>query len=240
MYLNGYSVRVVGGTEQNDGYVEMKHGQTYKIVLKNNHNARCDAQVVIDGKEVGIFRIGANSNFTLERPANEAKHFTFYEKGTSEANQARAYNIDHGDLGLIQVTFKPEKIKTFVKPEKVWGTWNGSTTTPRGVYRSSYTEDELDLDLTPRGMKSTYLGMDEDTICSTSSVTRGVVSNSSQRQAGMTGLSGHSNQQFQNVANLDYDVSKFITISLRLVSVHNDIQEMKPITRGNPVPPPVD
>jgi len=108
MYLNGYSVSIVNGREKQDGYVEMEHGQTYELLLKNDNNLRCDAQVSIDGKEVGLFRVNPQSIFSLERPLNEAKKFTFYKKGTSEAKKAGEANISSDDSGLIQVVFKPE------------------------------------------------------------------------------------------------------------------------------------
>jgi len=76
MYLNRFSVKI-NGKKEDSGYVEMKHGETYTIVLKNDNNEKCDAFVEIDGKDMGAFRINGHSNIHLERPANEAKKLLF-------------------------------------------------------------------------------------------------------------------------------------------------------------------
>ncbi len=54
--------------------------------------------------------------------------------------------------------------------------------------------------------------------------------------AGITGLTGKSNQKFYEVANLDYDPTGATIITLRLVAT----QAVRPLTavppRSNPVP----
>jgi len=107
MYLNEFSVRIPEGNEQG-GYVELSNGQQYKLVLSNRHSVPCDAKVEIDGKDVGTWRIHAYDGITLERPAHDTGHFTFYQVGTPEAAQA-ALNPGDPDLGLVKVTFTPEK-----------------------------------------------------------------------------------------------------------------------------------
>lgn len=108
MKINDFSVTVKTGEEVWGGYVKMQHGRQYNIRLNNDKPRRCDAKVVVDGKEVGIFRLGAYGSMVLERPANDTGRFTFYAVGTPEAQRA---GITAGnDLnGLIQVTFTPEK-----------------------------------------------------------------------------------------------------------------------------------
>ena len=54
MYLNSFSVRIEGGNEQESGYVEMRHGTTYAIVMRNDRATQCDAEVSIDGKVVAV------------------------------------------------------------------------------------------------------------------------------------------------------------------------------------------
>lgn len=56
---------------------------------------------------------------------------------------------------------------------------------------------------------------------------------------GITGLSGHSDQQFETVAGLDLDESASITITLRLVVGSDGPRPLTATPRGNPVPPPV-
>ena len=56
--------------------------------------------------------------------------------------------------------------------------------------------------------------------------------------AGGVGLSGHSNQTFYTVQELDYDYEEFTTINLRLVC--DDLAGIKPLgRRSTPVPPPI-
>ena len=107
MYLNQFSVRVIGGNEQSGGYVELPHGKKYSLSLRNGRDVRCDARVEIDGKDVGTFRIDASRTIRLERPAHDTGRFTFYKLGTAEAHQA---GLEEGNpnLGLVKVTFTPE------------------------------------------------------------------------------------------------------------------------------------
>jgi hypothetical protein len=43
MFLNNFSVRVIGGTELPSGYVELNHNQTYKLALGNKNQRQADA-----------------------------------------------------------------------------------------------------------------------------------------------------------------------------------------------------
>jgi len=108
MFFNNFSVVVEGGNESESGYVEMQHGQTYRLRLGNNQNRQADARVEIDGKLVGTWRIPQYQNIVLERPVNNNGLFTFYRLGTVEAQIAQL-QAQHPDLGLIKVTFTPEK-----------------------------------------------------------------------------------------------------------------------------------
>jgi len=59
---------------------------------------------------------------------------------------------------------------------------------------------------------------------------------------GITGLSGHSSQQFTEVGAMPLDESEAVTISIRLVCVPDGPRPLKAATevaRGNAVPPPV-
>src|SRR4051812_44478112 len=109
MYFNGYTVHVTGGKEQPTGHVVMKHAQKYSIALHNSHTTKCDATITIDGKEVGTFRLNAYGSATIERPVNDDGHFTFYKKGTRDSAESKLSHISKKQLGLVSVTFKPEK-----------------------------------------------------------------------------------------------------------------------------------
>lgn len=259
MYLNGYSVSIVNGREKQDGYVEMEHGQTYELLLKNDNNLRCDAQVSIDGKEVGLFRVNPQSIFSLERPLNEAKKFTFYKKGTSEAKKAGEANISSDDSGLIQVVFKPEVKKYnlfyswpqwdyypyfdgpyfdgpysrrigWARPSEKWST-NTNSDESHTISVNTADVSELADDITSQYVRGekSYYA-NCSSVCSNSTVERTCL-----RSAGITGLSESSNQRFCEVADLDYDYNEFVTISLRLISVASDIKEMTSVSKKNPI-----
>ncbi|MDB9493847.1 hypothetical protein PN441_20220 [Spirulina major CS-329] len=61
---------------------------------------------------------------------------------------------------------------------------------------------------------------------------------SSSRQAGGTGLSGRSDQQFGTAARIQHDLSQQTTISLRLIATPQaQPRPLRPLS--NPVPPPI-
>ena len=109
MHLDNYSVTIREGIETGGGYVKIQHGKQYTIRLNNRRSGRCDAQVTVDGKEVGTFRLSSHGSITLERPPDSDGRFTFYKIGSVEANKASLGKVSRDDLGLIQVTFTPEK-----------------------------------------------------------------------------------------------------------------------------------
>lgn len=107
MYHNNFSLRIVGGNEQQGGYVSMAHGQVYSLQMRSDHKERCDARVEIDGQHVGTWRIEQRRSINIDRPAHDTGQFTFYRLGSQEASQA-ALNDASPDLGLVKVTFTPE------------------------------------------------------------------------------------------------------------------------------------
>lgn len=109
MHFKDYSVVISQGVEIGDGYVKMKHRQQYVISLRNRKNSRCNALVMVDGKEIGAFRLNGYGHTELERPPNDTGRFTFYRAGSSEAKRAGLGSVSEFELGLIQVTFTPEK-----------------------------------------------------------------------------------------------------------------------------------
>jgi hypothetical protein len=240
MYLNRFSVKI-NGKKEDSGYVEMKHGETYTIVLKNDNNEKCDAFVEIDGKDMGAFRINGHSNIHLERPANEAKKFTFYQLGTEEAESVGLHKIEKGKMGLIKVVFKPEKKKE-IKRVKCYDNFNSKplwsgTNTPFNItttttigstpqeYNYLYMNDNIDMD---------------DCICNDTCRTtfRGIT----EPKAGGTGLSGRSNQKFETVSSLNYNEDRITAIYIRLIpekEIREDPSELKPVVKSTPIPPPI-
>lgn len=221
MYHNGCSVRIVGGREQDNGYVAMAHKQEYKLCLRNEKDLPCDAEVRIDGKDVGTWRIEPHTSITLERPAHDNGKLTFYEVDTAEG---RAANLQSGDsnLGLISVTFKHGYVCTArpltvnpTYPNWYYTTWTTGNTTWTAASPDSLTDNTVHC-------------------YSASSNFAGTVMTESPKKAGGTGLSGHSNQYFYTVAPLGYTQYP-VTIHLRLVGV--EVRPLEPCS--TPVPPPI-
>lgn len=113
--LTPFAVEVVSkrSTKKMEGkggciYIAIPDGTEYGLKLINDHFASCDAEVHIDNQTVGTFRIKAKSSWVVERPANEARKFTFVKETTKRAESAGIQAKDH-DNGLVSVTFRPER-----------------------------------------------------------------------------------------------------------------------------------
>ena len=106
MKLGDFAVEVPEGTEDMGGRVMMRQGRKYTLRLSNYTIERCDAEVEIDGKRVGVIRIPPKTSVTLERPLHDTGCFTFYLFGTEDGRKAGIAMSDK--LGLISVFFKPE------------------------------------------------------------------------------------------------------------------------------------
>ena len=107
MKFKDFSVEVIPGNETANGYVEMVDSTQYIIKLGNFTNVPCDAEITIDGKYIGLFRVEKNSSVTLEHPSHDEGYFTFYTLSSFGGKQSKLeYN---SELGLISVIFKPEK-----------------------------------------------------------------------------------------------------------------------------------
>lgn len=230
MRLNGFSVRIVSGPDrEHNGYVTLKHGATYKIVLRNDNPERCDAEVSIDGKSVGAWRIDGRSSVTLERPVSEAKKFTFFRAGTAESVQAGLGDVSDQNLGLIRVVFKPE---AKVKPLQDGGpvTWHHADE----IYPTisvTYSDHAGGGNMRSGGgiLRSMSL---------TSSAGIGEVS-CYNAEAGGTGLTGYSGQTFYSTSYLpEYDTSRITTIHVRLVAEQERVN-ITPLRTETDVPPPV-
>jgi len=232
MYLNDFSVRVLEGKEEAGGYVTISHGQQYRLSLRNAKGwTRCDAEVEIDGKSVGTWRINAHSTLVLERPANDDGRFTFYKLGSCEAQQVGLSNTE--SLGLIKVTFKPEAFKShtvYYEGAPYSGgssiRWTPDTYT---LWSSNSTRDNTAIDgvgmaamasaAMPRSVNVSY-----QTVSSLGTF----------KEAGGTGLSGKSNQHFYTVDPLEYDHAQITVINLRLVA-GSDPRPL--VSLSTPVPP---
>jgi len=108
MKLGNYELSILDNIANAAGQVEMRHGQTYELVLRNNGHEKCEAKVTIDGEHVGTWILRPRQRAALQRPANVERLFTAYFEGTHEAD---AINLDASDdrTGLITCVFTPER-----------------------------------------------------------------------------------------------------------------------------------
>lgn len=245
MRIGDFSVEIQEGREVSDGYVEMRHGQQYSIKLTNHMpgNRRCAAEIRVDGKVVGTFRLtpSRGGSLVLERPTNDVGKFTFYRVDSTEANQVGLNNVPVEDRGLITVLFKPERYvpaveviqgdKTHWFPEPL-SPWVSPARIGADYALGAYPDDYK-----VKGMSSSYSSCGE---VKTRSVQH--VNSTKNYSAGGTGLSGSSNQRFRTVENLDYDdPSTFVRINLRLVAAQDSPRTL--VSAGypmsNPVPRPL-
>jgi len=112
VHLGDFSVEIPEGDEPVDGYVNINHDTKYSIKLSNFGSRPCDAEVEVDGKMVGIWRIASGKSIVLERPVHDTGYFTFYRFDSTDAQKAGLVLDDN--LGLISVLFKPEKTPVYV------------------------------------------------------------------------------------------------------------------------------
>ena len=235
MNINNFELSVLEAQhETQDGYVELDHGQVYSLHLRNNHVDRdCDAQISIDGKDVGTFRIYKHSGLVLQRPVHDTGRLTFYESASYEASQSGEQKVDKQDRGLIQVTFKASyslaPSGSVVRPISTTGLGFNSTTNLKDDGHEATCTDFDSYE--SAGATKNYAAGGQHSKCSRSAP---------HYSSGVTGLSGRSSQQFRDAAPLVYDESKTTVISLRLVVAKKGPRELTPACKGNPVPATVN
>ena len=222
MQLNKKEVRIVAPNtnyatnpyiEDGQGYVHMNHGDVYGIWLRNYTHEDNDVIIEIDGKEIGGWRLVAHQGATIEHPADDSGQFTFYEIGSHEAQKVGLTSIARSDLGLVKVTFIPEKIKRREIPTIDTRSYSGAKggDAMKGAFHESFSP-------APRSTLNT-------------------------RSAGGTGLSGRSDQVFGTAGAIERDYDRQVIINLRLVAKPSDeprpLRAVNSIV-SNSVPPPVN
>ncbi len=235
--LNGFSVKVPECLEETSkNYVLMKHGQQYTLQLSNRHkdNGRgkpCDVEVYIDDEFCGSYRIESGQTFFLERPEYSSKKFTAYRKDSREAQEAEI-DTESDSLGLIRVVFRPgtnnsnnvvvndwsytpKESEPFIKESEPFV----PTKFPMpGVYAYAVIDwDSISYPVT----RSSFTCEATNNPCNCNS-SRGII-------GGGTGLSGISNQKFNEIDALNYDEPS-TTIYLRLAFEDKE-REIRPLRR---------
>lgn len=205
--LRGYALRIPGKREKPYGYVQMEHGEQYRIALSNNTYIRCEAQLFIDGKEIGTWRLGSFDRIILERPPDDRACFTAYLLHSKEGRQVELE--DNADLGLIKAVFTPELIEPQPRPVAKGGAQTYATlgthweeTASGAEYEAVYFASAMPSAAAPMG----------------------------------TGLSGHSDQEFRTVESLKLDYGKAVTLYLRLMNTRDEPRPLKPTQYSSPYP----
>ncbi|XP_019625648.1 PREDICTED: uncharacterized protein LOC109470975 isoform X1 [Branchiostoma belcheri] len=215
METAGYRVAIVGGKHyeiDEEEFVEMDHSSSYHIRLTNSHLRSCDAQLSIDGKDVGTWRLEPKQEIELERPEEEQMCFTFFSTRMAPAEAGIRRGVEEN--GLVQVTFTPEKMreeKTTVK-DLYRGGDQGAEDDTASSDSSSGEEDEPFRSDTPLNWSS-----------------------------GATALQGISQQEFEQVeGEIEKDEEAQVIMILRLVAridgskVEVSSAPIKPLTSKRP------
>lgn len=132
MRVGQFSVFIPEGREMSSGHVSLKHGQQYTVKVINHNSVEADAEITIDGKIVGCFRIAPRRDIQLERNPNDRGKFTFYKLDSTEGQQINLAQISANDLGLVQVVCKPAKKKEEIRVLRSAGGQHTNTSYPRG------------------------------------------------------------------------------------------------------------
>jgi hypothetical protein len=222
--LNGFSVSVPQAQEEtSEGYIVMRHGDTFKLRLSNRHKfaGSCrpaDAEVYVQDKYCGTFRVPYGQTITLERPLNDTGKFTAYRNGTAEATQAEI-DPDDSDNGLIKVVWEPgykyefPVVHTTYLRCPSWPDYNDNSNHYNdGGYVITY------------GDNTTY---GNNTTCNYTTMRSCTCSNTNSGNlvGGGVGLSGESRQSFSETAELVHD--ECCTVIYLRIAFTND--EPRPI-----------
>jgi len=226
--LNGFSVNVPQAQEEtSEGHVVLRHGQNFSLRLHNGHkycgaNKPSDAEVWVQGRYIGTFRVPANQSITIEHPVNDFGKFTAYRNDSQEAEQI-GLDPTSNDNGLIKVVWKPGN----QQDNKVQITWDYTwpyyysdchkkiTEFDNYYYDGHYYSTAVNNKLC--NVTRNY----EPSSCVTTSCCH-----SNNLTGGGVGLSGHSHQRFSEINQLSYDEPETV-IYLRIA--FRD-EEPRPIT----------
>ncbi len=220
MRVANFTLLIPEGQERESGHVFLNNGQQFTLKMVNHWFDRaCDAEITVDGKSLGGFRINSGATITLERPPNETGRFTFYRSVSEEAAMSGVAMVENKERGLVSVRFKPE----VRRPKSVLRSAGGGQSM-RGMDQEEKTSGGI---ITPQAMMSFHDG--------------GTTETSVNLESGITGLSGHSNQQFETVTPLIYDAAEEVVINIRLVcdKTVRPLQAVQTVPRSNDIPAPV-
>lgn len=250
MRVGNYMVTIEGGREIGNGYIAVKDGAQYGLVIRNHDWKKCDAVLKIDGKEIETFRLDGHQSLRIEGPPSDPQRgkFTFYQGGSTAAALADESAVSKDDKGLVVVVFKPEKqpspsLTTMLNESVTSRRWTKSAPirpglqswmsgVPQNAAENIKDDGHMSMCAAPAAgvnVSETFAAMEDER----STVLRGM-------KPGVTGLSGHTDQTWNKAPEIEHDdESKFVTFSVRLVVADESPRPLAAKGYETPVPPPV-
>lgn len=205
--VNGKPLREIN--ESNERTVRLKFDSEYKIRLKNNHNVRAFAKVLIDGTEILMGKLIMQpygtidlERFVVDGNLNKGKKFKFVSAGHSEVQDPTSK-----ENGLIEIVFEKEDPPSF--------DWCTSTCTTT-VTAASIPVHQTAFTTTGGILRGTAVG--GSTFSNNYNAHHNLDMNMSQTDLGATVEGGNSNQQFQEV-NTNFNTTAPITIHIRMKGI---------------------
>ena len=138
VYNNGFGVKIITDSDQDKlkrkshNYVALENNTEYKIKLVNDRSTDAMAEVYVEGDSVGTWLLPAKNSIIIDRPANIARKFTFFDETD---NRARGAGVVPGEIfnGVVRVVFYPKKEYMAIRPRWTYqssGTDSGVPRTP--------------------------------------------------------------------------------------------------------------
>jgi hypothetical protein len=117
MRVGNYVLEIVGADENvvtdTDGHVGLADGEPISVKMRNHDMRRAAAKVTVDGSPIGAWIVPAfGTPIAIERPADKPQRLTFFAIDSEGGKKAMLDLVAPQDLGVVSVTFIPEK-----KPE---------------------------------------------------------------------------------------------------------------------------
>lgn len=136
IYKNQFSLNLLNSQNVHfeciNGIFYLNHGDEYKICLKNNSlTQKANANIQIDGKSIGTFRLNKNDKIIIERPVDKARKFTFYDVESIEGVKS-GLSANSKDIGTLKVVIdveeRPVKVfKSFIDSDNCLSSRSGGT-----------------------------------------------------------------------------------------------------------------
>lgn len=253
MRVGNYTVTIEGGRELDNGYIAVKDGSPYAPVLRNHDWKRCDAVLTIDGKEIQTFRLNPHQSLRIEGPPDDPQkgRWTFYAAGSAAAAKAGEGEVAKNEKGLITVVFKPERREQPTLNDAIGdvmrtprrGQWPVKPTDM--LWSSGVPQYGASSEAVDGGVRHTMSCEDTKSVnvCEAFSAIEtersGGKITTQGLKAGITGLSGHTDQKWDSATPIEYDESTFVTFNIRLVVAEDGPRPLAAKGRTTPVPPPV-